>query len=77
METCKIAIVKNNENIFAFTRNEFNDLVYQEIGKSNDFYFSFINDEGGNLSDDWEIVDMRGLDDDYKFMVEIAIKQLK
>jgi len=62
---------------FAFTRDETNNLVYQEVGKANDFYFSTDANSGGNLSDDWNIVDMMGLDDEYKIMVEVAIKQLK
>ena len=48
-----------------------------EWDKVNDFYFSTDGNEGGNLSDDWNIVDMMGLDDEYKIMVEEAIKQLK
>ena len=77
IQTNKILIVKNNVGKFAFTRDETNNLVYQEVGKVNDFYFSTDKNEGGNLNDDWNIVDMMGLDDEYKIMVEEAIKQLK
>ena len=77
IETNKILIVKSDVGKFAFTRDETNNLVYQEVGKVNDFYFSTDENEGGNLSDDWNIVDMMGLDDEYKIMVEEAIKQLK
>jgi hypothetical protein len=77
IQTNKILIVKSDVGKFAFTRDETNNLVYQEVGKVNDFYFSTDENEGGNLSDDWNIVDMMGLDDEYKIMVEEAIKQLK
>jgi len=77
IQTNKILIVKSDVGKFAFTRDETNNLVYQEVGKVNDFYFSTDKNEGGNLNDDWNIVDMMGLDDEYKIMVEEAIKQLK
>jgi hypothetical protein len=77
IQTNKILIVKSDVGKFAFTRDETNNLVYQEVGKVNDFYFSTDGNEGGNLNDDWNIVDMMGLDDEYKIMVEEAIKQLK
>ena len=77
IQTNIILIVKSDIGKFAFTRDETNNLVYQEVGKVNDFYFSTDENEGGNLSDDWNIVDMMGLDDEYKIMVEEAIKQLK
>ena len=76
IETNKIVIVKNNLGRFAFTRDETNNLVYQEVGKVNDLYFSTDKNEGGNLSDDWNIVDMFNLDDEYKTIVEQAIKEL-
>jgi len=76
IQTNKILIVKSDVGTFAFTRDETNNLVYQEVGKVNDFYFSTDKNEGGNLNDDWNIVDMMGLDDEYKIMVEEAIKQL-
>ena len=77
IQTNKILIVKSDAGKFAFTKDETNNLVYQEVGKVNDFYFSTDKNEGGNLNDDWNIVDMMGLDDEYKIMVEEAIKQLK
>ena len=40
IETNKIVIVKSNLGRFAFTRDETNNLVYQEVGKVNDLYFS-------------------------------------
>ena len=52
-------------------------MVYQEVGEVNQFYFSTDRNEGGNLSDDWEIVDMMGLDEEYKLMVERAIEEFK
>jgi len=61
---------------FAFTKDEDDTLLYQEIGDYNQFYFSTNRNEGGNLSDDWEVVDMMNLDHEYKLMVENAIKQL-
>tara|TARA_R100001369_G_scaffold27169_1_gene49015 strand:- start:361 stop:600 length:240 start_codon:yes stop_codon:yes gene_type:complete len=76
IETNKIVIVKSKVGRFAFTRDETNNLVYQEVGKVNDLYFSTNKNEGGNLSDDWNIVDMFGLDNEYKTMVETAIEQL-
>jgi len=76
IEKNKIVIVKSKVGRFAFTRDETNNLVYQEVGKVNDLYFSTDKNEGGNLNDDWNIVDMMGLDDEYKTIVEEAIKQL-
>ena len=76
IETNKIVIIKSKVGKFAFTKDETNNLVYQEMGKVNDLYFSTDKNEGGNLSDDWNIVDMFGLDNEYKTMVETAIKQL-
>ena len=76
IEINKIVIVKSKVGKFAFTRDETNNLVYQEIGKFNDLYFSTDKNEGGNLSDDWNIVDMFGLDSEYKTIVEQAIKEL-
>jgi len=76
IEINKIVIVKSKVGKFAFTRDETNNLVYQEIGKFNDLYFSTDKNEGGNLSDDWNIVDMFTLDNEYKTMVETAIRQL-
>ena len=76
IETNKIVIVKSNLGRFAFTRDKTNNLVYQKVGKVNDIYFSTDKNEGGNLSDDWNIVEMMGLDDEYKTIIEVAIKQL-
>jgi len=76
IETNKIVILKSKVGKFAFTRDETNNLVYQEIGKFNDLYFSTDKNEGGNLSEDWNIVDMFSLDNEYKTMVETAIRQL-
>jgi hypothetical protein len=51
-------------------------LLCQTIGKHNQFYFSANENEGGNLNNDWDMVDMMGLDKDYIEIVEQAIKQL-
>ena len=50
-------------------------ILFEEIGTTR-IYFSTDKNEGGNLNDDWNIVDMMGLDDEYKTIVETAIKQL-
>ena len=76
MEINKIVIIKSEVGTFAFTKDEDDTLLYQEIGDYNQFYFSTNRNEGGNLSDDWEVVDMMNLDHQYKLMVENAIKQL-
>jgi len=76
MEVNKIVIIKSEVGKFAFTKDEDDTLIYQEVGEYNQFYFSTNGNEGGNLSDDWEIVDMMNLDHEYKLMVENAIKQL-
>ena len=76
MEINKIIIIKGEVGTFAFTKDEDDTLIYQEIGDYNQFYFSTNRNEGGNLSDDWEVVDMMNLDHKYKLMVENAIKQL-
>lgn len=76
METNKIVIIKSKVGKFAFTRDDTNNLIYQELGKFNDLYFSTDKNQGGNLSDDWNIVDFMGLDEPYKNMVEKAIKEL-
>ena len=76
MEVNKIVIIKSEVGKFAFTKDEDDTLLYQEIGDYNQFYFSTNRNEGGNLSDDWEVVDMMNLDHEYKLMVEKAIKEL-
>ena len=76
MEVNKIVIIKSEVGKFAFTKDEDDTLIYQEVGDYNQFYFSTDRNEGGNLSDDWEVVDMMNLDHEYKLMVENAIKQL-
>jgi len=76
MEVNKIVIIKGEVGKFAFTKDEDDTLIYQEVGEYNQFYFSTNRNEGGNLSDDWEVVDMMNLDREYKLMVENAIKQL-
>lgn len=77
MKTTKIIIVESKLGKFAFTKDENNNLIYQEFGKTNQIYFTTDPNEGGNLSDDWDMVDMLGLDNEYKSMVEKAIEQLK
>ena len=77
MEVNKIVIIKSEVGKFAFTKDEDDTLIYQEVGDYNQFYFSTDRNEGGNLSDDWEVVDMMNLDHEYKSMVENAIKELQ
>lgn len=77
MEVNKIVIIKSEVGKFAFTKDEDDTLIYQEVGDYNQFYFSTDRNEGGNLSDDWEVVDMMSLDHEYKSMVENAIKELQ
>jgi hypothetical protein len=72
----KMIIIENELGKFAFTYDNKNDLVYQQFEKNNQIYFSSDPNEGGNLSDDWEIVDMPRLDKDYIPMVNQAIKKL-
>ena len=76
MKTSKIVIVENKLGKFAFTRDEKNNLISQEFGKTNQIYFTTDPNEGGNLSDDWDMVDMFGLDSEYKSIVNEAIEQL-
>ena len=76
MKTSKIIVVESKLGKFAFTRDEKNNLISQEFGKTNQIYFTTDPNEGGNLSDDWDMVDMFGLDNQYKSMVEKAIEQL-
>tara|TARA_R110000764_G_scaffold236864_1_gene332446 strand:+ start:301 stop:537 length:237 start_codon:yes stop_codon:yes gene_type:complete len=76
MITTKMIIIENELGKFAFTYDNKNDLVYQQFEKNNQIYFSSDPNEGGNLSDDWEIVDMPRLDKDYIPMVNQAIKKL-
>ena len=78
MKTSKIIIIESKLGKFAFTKDEKNNLVYQEFGKTNQIYFAFDPNEGGNLSDDWDTVDyISSLDNEYKSMVNEAIEQLK
>lgn len=78
MKVNKIVIINSDQGNFAFTNdNNSVDLLYQTIGKNNQFYFSTNENEAGNLNNDWNIVDMMGLDKEYKKIVEEAIKQLK
>ena len=76
MKTSKIIVVESKLGKFAFTRDEKNNLISQEFGKTNQIYFTTDPNEGGNLSDDWDMVDMLGLDNQYKSIVEKAIEQL-
>ena len=76
MEVNKIVIIKSEVGKFAFTKDEDDTLLYQEIGDYNQFYFSTNRNEGGNLSDDWEVVHMMNLDHEYVLMINNAIKEL-
>lgn len=73
----QIIIIKKDDENYAFTYDDDNNLLYQEVGKNNQIYFSSNPNEGGNIYDDWIEVDMRGLDEPYKEMVETAIQKLK
>ena len=73
----QIVVIENKLGKFAFTYDDNDDLFYQEFGKNNQIYFTKDGNEGGNLYDDWEIVDMPRLDKDYIPMVNQAIKKLK
>ena len=77
MEANKIIIINSEVGKFAFTRDETNNLLYQEVGEFNQFYFSTDRNEGGNLNDDWEDVDMMRLDQEYKLIVKKAIEELE
>jgi hypothetical protein len=77
MKINKIVIIKSDQGNFAFTKDENSvDLLCQTIGNHNQFYFSTNKNEGGNLNDDWDVVDMMDLDEDYTKIVNEAIKQL-
>ena len=77
MITTNMIIIENKLGKFAFTYDNKNNLVYQQFEKNNQIYFSSDPNEGGNLSDDWEIVDMPRLDKSYIPMVNQAINKLK
>lgn len=78
MMTTKMIIIESTLGKFAFTYDyKKNDLVYQKLGENNQIYFSSKIDEGGNLYDDWDVVDMPKLDKDYIPMVNQAIKELR
>lgn len=53
---------------YAFKKDKENNLYYQCVGSL---------DSPTLYHDEWEMVDMMGLEDKYKMMVEEAIKQLK
>tara|TARA_R110000823_G_scaffold302028_1_gene423151 strand:+ start:270 stop:506 length:237 start_codon:yes stop_codon:yes gene_type:complete len=77
MKINKIVIISSDQGNFAFTKdNSSVNLLYQVIGKHNQFYFSTNENEAGNLNNDWDIIDMMGLDKDYIKIVEEALKQL-
>ena len=78
MKVNKIIIINSDQGNFAFTKAKNSvDLLYQEIGKDNQFYFSTDENEGGNLNNDWDMVDMMRLDKEYIEIIEQALKQLK
>ena len=73
----QIVVIESRLGKFAFTYDVRNsNLVYQKLGMNNQIYFTSALDEGGNLSDDWEIVDMPRLDKSYIPMVNQALKKL-
>jgi hypothetical protein len=77
MLTTKIIIIESELGKFAFTKDTDNNLFCQEFGKTNQIYFAFNPNEGGNLSNDWDMVNMLGLDNEYESMVNEVIEQLK
>ena len=77
MVDTQIVVIESRLGKFAFTYDVRNsNLVYQKLGMNNQIYFTSALDEGGNLSDDWEIVDMPRLDKSYIPMVNQALKKL-
>jgi|TARA_B110000977_G_C10615806_1_gene314133 hypothetical protein len=76
MVSTKLIIIESTLGKFAFTYDKKDNLIYQEFGKTNQIYFTTDPNEGGNLSDDWEMVDMPRLDKEYIPMVNQAIKNL-
>jgi hypothetical protein len=78
MTANKIVIINSDLGNFAFTYDDKNNLVSQGLGKQNQLYFSDNPEEAGNLYEDWDEVDfLSNLDNGYKEMIELAIKQLK
>ena len=73
----KIIIVDDGDFKYAFTKDDRNHLVYQQLGKTNELYFSDNPNEGGNLYNDWDLVDMMGLEENYKTMVNQSLEMLK
>ena len=77
MTANKIVIINSDQGNFAFTYDDKNNLVSQSLGKQNQLYFSDNPEETGNLYEDWDEVDLlSNLDNGYKEMIELAIKQL-
>tara|TARA_R110000772_G_scaffold253297_1_gene368912 strand:+ start:243 stop:473 length:231 start_codon:yes stop_codon:yes gene_type:complete len=75
MKVTKIVIINSDEGNFAFMKDDNSiDLLCHTMGKDNQFYFS--TNAGGNLSNEWDMVDMMSLDKDYIKIVEEALKQL-
>lgn len=72
----KIIIADQGNSKFAFTLNDKNKLVYQELGNQNQLYFSDNPNEGGNLYNDWDHVDFMGLEENYAKMVNQALDML-
>lgn len=73
----KIIIVDDGDLKYAFTKDDKNNLVYQQLGKTNELYFSDNPNEGGNLYNDWDHVDMMGLEENYKTIVNQSLEMLK
>jgi len=74
----KIIIADDGDSKFAYTLDDKNNLVYQELGNQNQLYFSDNPNEDGNLYDNnWEHVDMMGLEEKYAKMVNQALDLLK
>ena len=68
----KIAIVEEYETAYFLKDNV---LFFQHIGKYNQIYFTTNIEEGGNIFDDWQEVDVEMMGDQFDY--ESIIKSLK
>jgi|TARA_B110000503_G_scaffold82609_1_gene126031 hypothetical protein len=75
MTTNKVIIINSKQGNFAFTKDDSNNLLCQS-SLDYELYLSNNPNEQDNLSDQWDMVDMLGLDKEYIEIVEQAIKQL-
>ena len=68
----KIAIVEEYKTAYFLKDNV---LFFQHIGKYNQIYFTTNIEEGGNIFDDWQEVDVEMMGDQFDY--ESIIKSLK